>query len=475
MTLTHLASNQTVKNPVFWVVLISLVNIVSKSLFLNYPDIGLDEPFTLFRAQKSYPELIADLARNNHPPLFESIIWVWIRIVGFNAAWLRVIPMLFSTLAALAIFRLGKKHFSLFVGVLAALLFSFSDYQFYLSHELRSYPLFALFTTLSLHQYLDFIDNKGHNKYWIGLGVLNALLLYTHYFGAFAILTQVIHCFLVLRKRQKSLDFIKAGLLASAIYSIQAIMVFGRWAEKVEVGHWLSHPSIDEIFNVLGKYLNLPLIAFLSICFIVFGMFRLYGKGQLNKSMVLLGLFPGAYLLMWIVAQGLPVFQDRYASFTIVGLVLLMAVSINQLPRLPKLIVAGIFILGMVASVNYKPKNGQWTAEMSEIIKSKKDSNTVVMVYPKWSYHSFSYHYNLDYFRNYTNTTKLLRQDNIHFSSEPKFDWAIKQLKRGNRVIFVNFEGSIAEIGKDYGGFYDIEIIDKERQGLLIISPKKRD
>lgn len=461
--------------PIFWAILLLVINVVLKGIYLGHPDIGLDEPFTLFRAQKTYFELIADLADNNHPPLFESLVWLWLRIVGFHKEWLRLLPMLLSTAAALAIFHTGRKHFSLFVGVTAALLFSFSNYHFYLSHELRSYPLFALVTTLSLHFYFRMLASETQNsKAWLLQGFWGAILLYTHYFGAFVILAQVAHALLVARERKLTLTQVKAGIFTTVLYLPQIAMVLDRWVDKVEGGHWLQSPSMAELFNVLSKFMNAPVLTLLALILTVVGVFLASKRHGQNKVYALLLLFPGMFVLMWVVAQFLPIFQDRYISFTLIGWFLLIAIALDQLPKIGKLVLTLALVGTMATTVSYRPDNGQWTKEMVALIHAHKSSETDVYIYPHWSVACFSFHYNQDYFNDYRNTEDLMAEEAIFFlrsGNDPKIQ---ESLLQGRKVILINFEGPISESLKDFEGF-KTSIIEKDRQGMAIIDAQLKD
>lgn len=463
------------ERPLVWSLLVLALNLVLRGLYLGNPDIGLDEPFTLFRAQKSYGELIADLAQNNHPPLFESMVWVWLRVVGFHKEALRLLPMALSTCAALALLHTGRKHFSLFAGVIAALLFTFSNYHFYLSHELRSYPLFALVTALSLHLYFNLLNNERPPKRdWLLQGAWGALLLYTHYFGAFVILAQVLHSLFILRKKEFVLAQIKAGLFTAVLYVPQVYMVLNRWVDKVEGGHWLGRPSVQELFNVLSKFMNAPVLTVLALLIGIVGLYLARNKNYAGKTKALIMLFPGMFLAMWIVAQALPIFQDRYISFTMVGWFLVTGLALDQFPKWIKLGAAALLVLTMAITVKYRPYNGQWTKEMVALVKEEKQEDTDVFIYPHWSVACFSYHYNLEHFSNYQGTEELFKKENIHFIHSSHDPLIEERINQGRKVILINFEGPIASRAAEFENV-DVRVEEKDRQGVAIVEPKKAE
>ena len=461
-----------------WALVIFLLNLTIKGLFLEYPDFGHDEPFTLFRVQKTYAELIADLAANNHPPLFESIMWAWLRIVGYKPVLLRIVPLIFSSAAAVALFWFGRRHFSLFVGVVSALLFSFSDYHFYLSHEIRSYPLFALLTILSFDFYFRLIDKsidsqdpdfkRKSNIYLLGLILVNTLLLYTHYFSATIIVTQLFHAIVVLRNRKLSLRAVLGLFSVTALYIPQIISVKNRMVNKVEGGHWLANPGFDELFNVLRKFLNAPALVIVALILVLVS-FWVARKTPFYKKLLAIGLlFPGIFIGMWILAQWIPVFQDRYISFTIIGVFLLCAIALEQQPKSLKIPSSALLIVSMALLVNYQPTNKQWVPEMVEIIKKEKTENTKVYIYPSWSLQCFSYHYNLEYFKDYKQTRSLLADENIILGHKQSVADFISGSKETEKFIIINFEGPISELAKD-NGHLNPKIIEKDKHGVMVL------
>jgi hypothetical protein len=465
-----------------WALVIFLLNLTIKGLFLEYPDFGHDEPFTLFRVQKTYAELIADLAANNHPPLFESIMWVWLRIVDYNPVLLRVVPLIFSSAAAVALFWFGRRHFSLFVGAVSALLFSFSDYHFYLSHEIRSYPLFALLTVLSFDFYFRLIDKSAKsqdpdfkrksNVYLLALILVNTLLLYTHYFSATIIVAQLFHALAVTRNRKLTLRAVLGLFSVIALYIPQIISVKNRMVNKVEGGHWLANPGLEELFNVLRKFFNAPALV-TGALILVFASFWLAKKAPYFKKQLAIGLlFPGIFIGMWILAQWIPVFQDRYISYTTIGVFLLGAIALEQLPKPLKIPSAALLIVSMALLVNYQPTNKQWVPEMVEIIKNEKTANTKVYIYPSWSLQCFSYHYDLKYFKDYEQTRSLLAEENIILGHKQSVADFISRSKETEKFIIINFEGPISELAKDYGHL-NPKIIEKDKHGISILQLKR--
>ena len=59
-----------------------VLNFILKFIFISSTDIGLDEPFTLFHAQKNVSDIIELPKTDIHPPLHILIIHFWVILFG---------------------------------------------------------------------------------------------------------------------------------------------------------------------------------------------------------------------------------------------------------------------------------------------------------------------------------------------------------------------------------------------------------
>lgn len=381
---------------------------------MGIPEFGMDEPFTLFRAQMEYHELIDALARNNHPPLFESIMFLWLRLVGYNEILLRLVPLMFSCLAATLVFGLVQKHTSKASGLLASLLFTFSNQHIYFSHEIRSYPLLACLTVITIYVFLEFVKQPSRKRGLV-VGATYAILLYTHYFGAFIIGAQVL--FLLLHFRKKVfLQYVLGLLLMAALYSWQIYRVFSRLVGKAQTGHWLPIPSENELFNLLKKFTNSPSTTIFFLLLVVAAAVRWKKEGPLTRLSLLL--FPGVYLLMWLISQELTIFHDRYVSFTIIALFILVTIGIRSIKSsLGKVFLGLAACTLMVLTIELKPNHGQPYAKMLETVADYKTDETVLISTPSSSVMQLPYYYNLEYFKDYKHVKELMLNEGFHFTN----------------------------------------------------------
>ena len=163
----------------YYPVIIFLLNVIIKIIYLNSRDIALDEPFTIYYSQQKISSIIDMLYGENNPPFHFLFMHYWIKLFGIGAFSVRFPSLIFSSVAAVYIYKTGKKFFSAVAGIAASFIFTLSTMQIYFSHEARVYPLFVMLTAISLYYYLFiFNDIKRKSSYYI-LFICNLILATT--------------------------------------------------------------------------------------------------------------------------------------------------------------------------------------------------------------------------------------------------------------------------------------------------------
>ena len=111
--------------------LLFVFNVIYKIIFISHGDICMDEPFTIFYAQGSIKDIYAMLFNENNPPLFFVLTKAMVKMGGIEPFIVRFLPMLFSSLTSIIIYKIGQRNFHFSVGLFAALFFTFSNLNIY--------------------------------------------------------------------------------------------------------------------------------------------------------------------------------------------------------------------------------------------------------------------------------------------------------------------------------------------------------
>ncbi|MFA5429586.1 MAG: glycosyltransferase family 39 protein [Candidatus Omnitrophota bacterium] len=172
---------------------------------LGQRSLWFDESIIVLEVYNPAPENAHTGSGDIHPPLFR-ILWRYLTQMSappaagipslqkagedtspaFNERALRLPSVLFSLLAVVLIYAIGKSLFGTGIALFSAALMGISAFQVYYAQEIKMY---ALFECLSLTSGLLLITalQNGKKLFWAGHSLVNALVLYTHY-SAFLLL-----------------------------------------------------------------------------------------------------------------------------------------------------------------------------------------------------------------------------------------------------------------------------------------------
>lgn len=161
---------------------------------LDSQSLWSDEGLSLYRAQQSVPDILANLitidgidTRDTNPPFYFLLLHGWRGLTGKTIFSLRYLGVLAGLLAIPLLFQLGRQAFGRNAGILAALLLTLSPFHIWQIQELRNYSLLLTLTLLSVYALLRALTTaRSPAAPWLVVWLIAALLsVYTHYFGFF--------------------------------------------------------------------------------------------------------------------------------------------------------------------------------------------------------------------------------------------------------------------------------------------------
>ncbi|HMC96686.1 MAG TPA: glycosyltransferase family 39 protein, partial [Flavobacteriales bacterium] len=254
-----------------------LANAVIKLLWLGRNELAHDEPFTVAMAHRQFGDLFDALRQENNPPLHFLLMKTWCMIVPLDAAWLRLPSALFSALAVWPLFLLARAVGGNRVAVVGALLFTFSNYHYGFAHEVRGYSLFTLLAATIMWQLWR--ASRGAPRSLLWLALTGVAMVYTHFFG-WLMLGVALLCVLLVRDlRPARRTFFTALGIIGLCYLPYAAVFLGRLGTSVEQGTWLTAPEPDELYNMIWRWSNAPVIAVLFLAAIATAAVRSQARG----------------------------------------------------------------------------------------------------------------------------------------------------------------------------------------------------
>lgn len=250
----------------------------------------------LFSAWVSDPDRnLADVIRltlnDVHPPFYQVVLWLWYSLFGYTEVAARFLSALFGAAGILTVFFLGKELFNSRVGLSAVILTSLNAFHLYYSQEVRSYALLFLLSSLSYLFFLKLL--KGFQKKYFFLYLAATLLLvYTHYYGFYVVLSQGLSVlfyvvFLKDKRRRIILTFLPAGL----VLGLASTPLFPTLLARAETAQsWIPKPEWTYVLSYFSSYFkdNLLIVVFSVLIMIsVAGLIPVSGSKRRAPMLVL--------------------------------------------------------------------------------------------------------------------------------------------------------------------------------------------
>ena len=361
------------------------VNLVLKLSWLGVNELAHDEPFTVFWSQRPWAELWAMFRTENNPPLYFLLIKVWSAVVPFEAAWLRVPSAVFSALAVWPLFLLGRHFGGRGAALLAGLLFTCSNYHYGFAHEVRAYPLFTLLTTTGLWLLVRATQRPGQEmKGMLHVSMLNVVLVYTHFFGWLVVGLQGLLVFAIPAMRPLRRGFLFGVAMTAIWFMPYGIIFLERMSQSVEQGTWLAPPVPEELYNMVWRWSNAPVLTVVFLALIVGAV----GKDRLRSTGLRLALIWAFVPLlgMFAVSFAVPMFLDRYLVYAAPGFALLVALSVAELFQNERLRAAmtGVIAAGMVATFTPWKDTGLHPSKVVRAEREWCEGACSLDVLPRW-------------------------------------------------------------------------------------------
>ena len=234
----------------YWPLLaILLIGYFLRVYDLSNESIWLDEAFSIVRAKLNLSQIF--FRPETNPPLYYSILHVWINLFGDSEFSVRFPSVLFGSLSIFMVYKVGNEIFDKDVGILSSLLLGLSVFHIRYSQEARTYSLAVLLTLLSMYFFIKILREKSY-KFFFGYILSSTLLIYSHIYGLFIIISQNIYIIALFILSKEIYGF---NLKRWILIQILLIILFIPWVNifitqtfnVLQVGFWTPLPSLSSI------------------------------------------------------------------------------------------------------------------------------------------------------------------------------------------------------------------------------------
>lgn len=206
-----------------------------------------DEIFSVHAAEHSSNSILSFVALDLiHPPLFYVLLKLWIAIGGEGLFWLRLFPVIFSVLAIFPFVSVCRElKIGRWTQVVALFLLAINGSLIKYAQEVRMYSLLMCLSLFSMWLFARYFV-KG--KSLVPLVIVNVLMVYTHYFGWFVVLTEVVLILWFQRIKWRPIVIMFGITFVSFLPWLIAVLMAARSGSGLEqnIG-WMARPGILQV------------------------------------------------------------------------------------------------------------------------------------------------------------------------------------------------------------------------------------
>lgn len=372
--------------------LILLIALTLRFISLNQ-SLWLDEAINILAAKNNFFwDMVTNYAKYDfHPPGYFVIIWLWTKLFGYSEIAVRLPSVIFGVLTVLIIYQIGKKLYSKFMGLLAALLLAINPLHIYYSQEARMYSFATFAVCLNMFFFLDFFKTKTSN---LGFIISLILVLSSDYLAYLVILAQfIILIFLKSRILRKwfllTLLSIFPWLLWLPIFTDQINIGINATSNIPEWKNVVGSSNLKEIPLTFVKFIigriSHPDKLFYATLFLPIGLSFVFFilraiRSQENKiKVILLNWLFIPIILSWMISFMISVYSYFRLLFVLPAFLILVSIGfLLKKNKLAKIVLIFIITIQIVCSLIYlsnpKFQREDWKGLTAYLKQIPKDS-----------------------------------------------------------------------------------------------------
>ena len=420
--------------------LVFSVNFIFKITDLSFASFNYDEIISVQSASLDFGHIKHVSEWDNNPPFYYYCLKIWVKIFSDTEFMVRLLSVVFSSLAGGVVFLIANSYFNKITAFVTSLLFLSSNLLFYYSHDARAYSLVLLLSLLSTFIYFNLKD-KTEIKDILLLGLINFLLIYSHYIAGLVLFFQTILMLFYFNKKQKK--YFLLSLLVMVLLTLlrftkkQFLLIMGFnspknifWLKKSDV-NYLKEVIVTFFFNEIFSIIFCAII----IVVILFAFLRKEKRATQFYLLYSVLLSFGSILILYVLGKFTPIFLDRYLIFAVPFLFIMVGYGLSFIKNTNITIsLAIVFCLFSSFNINFETDKGMDYRGTVKFILSIKEKNDLIIVKTKDIKPLFCYYYDKDFFS--MQKKNLSESENIIFCNAWQ-DVGIN-VKKYNRIIVID-------------------------------------
>jgi len=132
----------------------------------------------------SLATLMRTISADLHPPFYEWIMFVWIKVFGDSEVSVRTPPLIFGLLSILLSFAIARRVIGERAALIAAFLLAVSPPHIWYSQEARQYTSILFFLLTAVYAWCRIEDGERSRTWWLIYAVALFACVFTHFYVA---------------------------------------------------------------------------------------------------------------------------------------------------------------------------------------------------------------------------------------------------------------------------------------------------
>lgn len=316
--------------------------------FITTSALWLDEALSVNIASLPLGELRTALEQDGHPPLYYALLHFWMEVFGTGDAAVRSLSAVFGLATIVLVWFLGRRRGGPVMGWILVAVVAVSPFAVRYSNEARMYSLVMLLVAIGWFVLDDIVvRDRATIGRFIGLALVTAALLYTHYWAMWMIATIGLCSLWALRYRPDRRRTWAGTLLALGVGSVlflpwvptllyQSAHTGTPWAMPSRPTVAVSDSLVDFGAGRIGEKALVGALLALAIVLGVFG--RATGRFSIEldlrtrpqvrrEAIVIVGTLAIGTAIAWFSAAA---FATRYASIVFILVMVLVAAGLTR-------------------------------------------------------------------------------------------------------------------------------------------------
>ena len=384
--------------------IIVLVNISFKVIQLGFSSFWYDEIVSVESAWLNFGHIKHVSEWDNNPPFYYYCLSVWIKLFNDSEYCVRLLSVIFSSLSAGVIFLIANKFFNKTTAIVVSFLYLSNNFLYFYSHEARAYALIGLLVLVSSYFFLNFKE-KNTWKHICILGLVNFLIVYTHYIAGLVLVFEVLFMLFYFDKKQK-IKFSYSILLSILFIFLrftkkQFLLIFA--FNSPESTFWLKKSEFSYLQEVLSEfffdyYLIIP-FCFIILLGLVLG-YKYNNKESNFATIYSLVAGLGSVFIVYLLGIKVSIFLDRYLIFAVPFIYILIAYGFSFIKnKYLGIVFSMLFFIYFSFKIDYKTIKPMDYKNAVGFIKHVTTAEDLIIVKFNAVPSLFCYYYEKDYLK----------------------------------------------------------------------------